>query len=195
MLILTKRLIKGLPPVKRVLAERERLRGEALRLSAERDQVRAEADALRAERDQLRAERAQLLAGHWVPPGHYYSPIPCIEEVRRRHQSIFQDCPRELPSIDLNEQGQLELFREFERYFDDEPFGRPDGDLSRCYEGRKKGGLRYHYENGWYPYGDALVPFCLMRPLRPRRVIELGSGFSPCDILATNNLYFDNRIE
>ncbi len=34
-----------------------------------------------------------------------------------------------------------------------------------------------------------------MRHLRPRRIIEVGSGYSSCVILDTNELYFEGKIE
>src|SRR5262249_51213862 len=60
------------------------------------DALCEERDALKMERDQLHRTLAQLQkAPMYVPPGHYYSPIPCPEEIARDEARIFDTKPRE----------------------------------------------------------------------------------------------------
>jgi hypothetical protein len=54
--------------------------------------------------------------------------------------------------------------------------------------------LRYFFENPYYGYFDAIFLHCMIRHARPRRIIEVGSGYSSCVTLDTNELFFDNRI-
>ena len=61
----------------------------------------------------LEAELAEYRRG-W-PPGHFYSLIPALDEVRRREQELFGRSPPQLPGIDLGVDAQLELLTEFER--------------------------------------------------------------------------------
>jgi len=129
------------------------------------------------------AEREQLLKGHWMPPGHFYSPIPCLAEVRRREVEIFGTVPRELPGIDLNEPGQWALLQEFKRYYRDLPFPP-----------HKTEGWRYYYENGYYSYSDGIFLYSMLRHLRPRRLIEVGCGYSSCVILDTSERFLDRSI-
>jgi hypothetical protein len=63
------------------------------------------------------------------------------------------------------------------------------------FQAEKQQGLRYYYENPAYSYSDAILLHCMIRHLRPRRIIEVGSGFSSCMILDTNELLFDGSIE
>jgi Methyltransferase domain len=124
-----------------------------------------------------------LQPGGW-PPGHYYSPIPSHEQLKAREHVIWGTMPRGLPSIDLNEEGQLALFNEFQTYYEDMPFGdKPRQDL------------RYYFENNWFSYTDAIVLHCMIRHLKPRRIIEIGSGFSSAVILDTNDLFLAGNIE
>ena len=44
---------------------------------------------------------------------------------------------------------------------------------------------RYHYENDFYPYGDAIILAAMMRHFQPRRIVEVGSGFSSAVMLDT----------
>ena len=46
-----------------------------------------------------------------------------------------------------------------------------------------------------YSYSDAIMLYCMIRHLKPRRIIEVGSGHSSCVILDTNEIFFANRIE
>jgi hypothetical protein len=219
MLDLPKKLVKRLPRLRSVFAERDHLRNERERLRAEqqqllvqRDEAMAELGRLRAERDRVRGERdltlseryelflerdrvrmerdqalaqkEELLKGQWVPPGHYYSPIPSLAELKAREQEIWGRFPRELPAIDLNENEQLGLFDVFKNYYREMP----------DFPAEKQEHLRYHYQNDYYPYGDAIPLHSMIRYLRPRRIIEVGSGFSSCVTLDTNELYFENSI-
>jgi predicted O-methyltransferase YrrM len=120
----------------------------------------------------------------YVPPGHFYSPIPNLDEVRKKEDIIFGRIPRSIPGIELNEQEQLSLLREFKAYYDELPF-----------KSYKSDGLRYFFENPSYSYSDAIFLYCMLRHAKPNRIIEIGSGFSSCVILDTNDLFFNGSIK
>src|SRR5260370_34881638 len=67
---------------------------------------------------------ARLHFAPWlfVPPGHFYSPIPNLDEIRRDEKRFFSPVPRELPGIALNETDQLALLHELQPYYDSQPF-------------------------------------------------------------------------
>jgi predicted O-methyltransferase YrrM len=118
------------------------------------------------------------------PPGHFYSPIPNLQDVRRRAHAIFDTSPRELAGIDLNEAKQLSLFEELARYYPEQPFSDD-----------KSPGRRYFFNNPNFSYGDAIILYCLIRHLRPRRIVEVGSGYSSCVILDTIEQCFSDKVE
>lgn len=118
------------------------------------------------------------------PSGHFYSPIPSLEDIRERDAAIFNNWPPELPGIDLNVEGQLALLDAFLPYYREIPF-----------TAEKKEGLRYHFENKMYEYSDAIFLYCMMRHFKPRRVVEIGCGFSSAVILDTNDLYFGGALD
>jgi predicted O-methyltransferase YrrM len=134
----------------------------------------------------LVAERDALLAAQGVaPPGHFYSPIVSIEEARRDQERIFlANIPRELPSINMNEKGQLETLGQFEKLY-------PSIDLPAT----KSGEHRYYYENPAYSHSDAIMLHCMMRHVKPQRIIEVGSGYSSCAMLDTSERHLDNSVE
>lgn len=132
------------------------------------------------EMEQLRRQLAEYERG-W-PPGHFYSPIPSLAEVSRREAEIFR-VPREIPGVDLNEGEQLALFAALAPYYDEQPF--PDH--------RREGG-RYFFENPMYTYGEALILYAMMRHLRPRRIVEIGSGHSSCAMLDTVERFLGGAV-
>jgi hypothetical protein len=120
----------------------------------------------------------------FVPPGHFYSPIPSLDEVRQDEERIFGNRLKTIPGIDLHEQSQLQLFNQFLPYYQDMPF-----------QDEKVEGLRYYYKNPSYSYSDAICLHCMIRHLQPKRIVEIGCGFSSCMILDTNDLFFGGVID
>src|SRR4030042_2699425 len=119
----------------------------------------------------------------WFPPGHFYSPIPAIEEVKQREEEIFNRILGEIPGIDLNVEDQIEVLNKFKKYYREQPFGL-----------RKREGLRFYFENPSYSHSDAIILYCMIRHLQPKKIIEVGSGYSSCIILDTNELFFGDSI-
>lgn len=115
-------------------------------------------------------------------PGDYYSPYPDLEEVRRDAARIFAT-PRQLPGVELREEDQLTLVERLKAYYPELPFGDD-----------RREGLRYYFVNPYYRHNDAIMLYALMRHLQPRRIAEIGSGFSSAVMLDTNELFFDNSI-
>ena len=132
------------------------------------------------QRDELRGIVNRL----WVEPGHFYSPIPQLDELRLKEAEVFGRLPKELPGIELNEARQLEWLDRLKAYYAELPF-----------KARKQDGLRYFFDNPAYSYFDAVVLYGVLRHLKPRRVVEVGSGYSSCLFLDTNELFFDNCVE
>jgi hypothetical protein len=148
------------------------------RLLAARDQQRNELEALRSQVASLRGDGRQF-----VPPGHFYSAIPSIAQVRANEGQLFGEPPRTLPGIDLREEQQLALLREFQPYYDEQPFPR-----------HPTPPRRYAFENGAYSYSDAIFLYCMLRHVRPRQVVEVGSGHSSCVTLDTNELFLGDAV-
>lgn len=117
------------------------------------------------------------------PPGHFYSPIPSLKRIREEESKIFK-IPRSIPGVDLNEAKQLRLLEEFKAYYREIPFKQ-----------QKQEGLRYYFENPYYSYSDAIFLYSMIRHAKPERIIEVGSGYSSCVILDTNEMYFRNEIK
>lgn len=112
------------------------------------------------------------------PPGHFYSPIPNVADVHAHRERIFDRRKTEIPGVDLREQDQLKLLSEFGKMAPSIPFSDT-----------KSKRYRYHYSNPAYSFGDASVLHCMMRHFKPRKLIEIGSGYSSAMALDTNELF------
>jgi len=113
------------------------------------------------------------------PPGHFHSPLPSQQDIEE-HRSHRLDLDADLPAIDLRVEEQVELLRKLSSEIADHPFA------SR--QGRRP---RFDFDNEWFTSYDALVYAALLRVYDPKRVIEVGSGFSTAILLDT---FEDRRL-
>src|SRR4051812_48140500 len=119
----------------------------------------------RAARTAYRAlRRGFSKAGLQVVLKTFYSPIPELDELPA---GTFER-RSELPAIGWDVDAQLQFVRD--------RLGPP---LATFRPPRTAGGDRFRYvDNDSYTVPDAAVLYAMLRTLRPRRVIELGSGHS-----------------
>src|SRR5688500_4860378 len=117
------------------------------------------------------------------PPGHFYSPIPSLEQVAQREEIIWSESRKELPGISLQEEQQLSLLSKLSTFYSLQPW-----------EDEKKENLRFYFNNPNFSYGESIILFSMILNFKPKKIIEIGSGFSSCVILDTNELFFDNSI-
>lgn len=119
----------------------------------------------------------------YVSFGHYHSPYPDLTQIKKNEARIFNRA-KEIAEIDLNEKGQLELLERAAALYPSAPFPV-----------EKQDPLRYWYNNEVYHYFDGFMLHAMIRMLKPKRIIEAGSGFTSCVILDTNQLFFSNEIK
>ncbi len=155
-----------------------RLRAGATRRDVIRDIVAGDEFLTRAE-----AEAVAPQADAW-PAGHFHSPRPDLSLVSAAYDRVVQAERASLPGIDMRATEQRALLERFAPLQAELPFRDQPG-----------GPCRYYADNPMFPGGDALVLWSLLRCLRPRRVLEVGSGFSSAVMLDTNELHLGNSIE
>lgn len=130
-------------------------------------------------------ERADYKRNSCYPPGHFYSPIVSVEDIKKRESEIWKG--REIDGIkeiDLQTDEQIKLLEQLSHYYAELPFA-PE----------KKENTRYRLENDYYCYTDGIVLYSMMRHFKPGRIIEIGSGFSSAVMLDTNERFFNNKIQ
>lgn len=164
-----------------LLSPRRLARGLALRVPPF-GRVVADRDRERARRRKLQRQLATYRRGY--PPGHFYSPIPDLEEVKARESLIFDRSDSRIPGVDLRPEEQLALLPEFARLYAEQPFADEPSD-----------GLRYGFANRYFGHGDGLAFYAMLRHLRPKRLVEVGSGWSSALALDVNERFLDGTME
>jgi Methyltransferase domain len=109
-----------------------------------------------------RAVAAAIRRPPWAQPGHFNSPLTGPADVER----ALSWTP-DLPGVDLGEEEQLQLAREL----------APDLAAGSW--------QRYRPGNPLFGLSDAALYRAALRRFRPRRVIEVGSGYSTAALFDT----------
>ena len=98
--------------------------------------------------------------GFHVTPVHFYEPIPDTQSLP---ETLWSQAS-ELPGINMNDSAQLDLLQNH--------FSKLRGEYETLSAEPPPGQL-------WPFRGtDVLVAYCMVRHFQPRRIIEVGSGFS-----------------
>jgi len=124
---------------------------------------------------------APAAQGKFVPDGHFYSPLPAEEDWRARFDA--RALPEPGPE-EVNEAGQLALFASFDRFYRELPF---PADAAPSH--------RYHLNNGAFNYFDGIMLYCMIRHFQPRRIVEVGSGYSSAVMLDTCDAFVPHPVE
>lgn len=115
------------------------------------------------------------------PNGHFYSPVVNPDEVQRDAQGIWPASPRVL-GIDFNDDAHRHIldvqFPLYIKEFDYPEEGPPDSRLEHFY-----------FKNSQFSWLDAPTLFVLLRMWRPKRIIEVGSGYSSLLMVDVNRRF------
>ncbi len=135
----------------------------------------------------LQAEVAKLQAdlaawSRFSPPGHFYSPLPSQEEIGDAFVRGGFGPP--FAAVDLNEAAQFERLERFAGWYPEQPF--PELSVPE---------RRYFLDNPSYGHYDAIMLYGMLREARPRRVIEVGSGFSSAAMLDLNETVLGGEVQ
>lgn len=116
-------------------------------------------------------------------PGHYYSPIPNLQEIRLKENQIFQQ-KENVDGIELNAENQFALLESFKVFPSDFRFPVECNPESR-----------YYSNNSFFIRSDAFFLYALIRHYKPMQIIEVGSGFSSALMLDVNLQFFNDNIK
>jgi predicted O-methyltransferase YrrM len=118
--------------------------------------------------------------GFHVASVHYYQPIP---DTRVLPLSLWNRVS-DLPGVDIREEQQKQLLSEIVGRFKDEYTAIPEGASTQEFH--------FYLGNVAFEAVDAEMLFGLIRLLKPRRMYEIGSGFST---LLTADALRRNRVD
>lgn len=121
------------------------------------------------------------------PNGHFYSPVVDPDSVRERAAEVW-DGRDEVLGIDFDKENHRHLLQSvFPKWLEsfDYPFEREDAVDAA-------GRLGFFLANDQFSNIDARTLFVFLREYRPRRVIEVGSGFSSLLMADVNRRFLDS---
>ena len=125
-------------------------------------------------------EPAGIQTSH--PNGHFYSPVVDPGELGGRLDEIWPENPGPVLGIDFNEPSHQEILEQwFPEFICGYDYPEHEGETSSEYG--------FYTQNSQFSWLDCRALFVLLRKLRPRQFIEVGSGFSSL-LAADVNLRF-----
>ena len=107
---------------------------------------------------------SQFVSREAYPSGHFFSAVSSGKE---RARYVKDTSCESIAGINLRVVEQTALAEEFAGYYSQCPLVRT-----------KEPSKRYYSDNPSYPFSDAYVFYCFIHHYRPRKIIEIGSGFS-----------------
>jgi len=118
---------------------------------------------------------------HFVAPGHFYSPIVDVERVRERYGTPPADIPPEAIRIDAA--GMRARWVELLPFLQDIPFPEEADSTNR-----------YFFRNPAFGHGDGSILHAMLRRYRPKRLVEVGSGYSSACSIETIDNYLNGQV-
>jgi hypothetical protein len=118
------------------------------------------------------------------PRGHFYSPLPSIADVRANATALFAPDVDLDPSVNLHDAVQVELLQSL-----------ADIIKTLSFPAAKTAEFRYYTDNPFFGLGSALLTAAMILHLRPKRIIEVGSGFSSAMMLDINERHSGGAVE
>ena len=115
------------------------------------------------------ATREQIQAyGVNVLPVNFYSNTPSFEDIK----NSFEYTEAEPPYLSEQLFDQAVLSRTLQELTEYSQEFKPvvEGDETNC--------TNFFWRNGQFSYSDAMAYYCFIRKLKPKTVLEIGSGFS-----------------
>ena len=123
------------------------------------------------------------------PAGHFYSPVVDPEYIKVRENQIWPNHPPEICGIDFNVEAQKALllsnFRKLLRDFSYPLDASNTNNSHDC----------YYLNNDQFAGLDARALYVILRKHQPRRMIEVGSGFSSLLAADVNRKWLEGQME
>lgn len=119
------------------------------------------------------------------PNGHFYSPVHSLEDLKYFDKVVKKSQAEFTKSIPgFSEKRMIDEFNSLKKYFREFPFPEEDDGKNRFYQ-----------KNPAISLMDGLVLYSMMRLKTPKRIIEIGSGYTSALMMDVNDRLFDGKIK
>jgi predicted O-methyltransferase YrrM len=119
--------------------------------------------------------------GFNIIPNHFYEPIPDLRSLPNR----LWETESALVGLSMNEEFQLDLLNDFSKTYKSEyetfPLERTGAEI------------KFYLKNGRFQAVDAEILYCMIRRYKPKRIFEIGSGYST--LLSAQAVEFNREKE
>ena len=112
--------------------------------------------------------------GVHILPVHYYTPIPDTRALHKKENLWSRELP--LQGVGLNVEGQKHLLETICPPFQNEYLSFP--------REKTNNSLQYYLNNGSFGFVSGQMHYCIIRHFKPKRIIEVGCGYSTLVSLA-----------
>jgi hypothetical protein len=121
------------------------------------------------------------------PPGHFYSPIADPQDLVERQAKIWPPSP-EIVGVDFRPEEHSRILTDvFPRFIGEYDYPDSEGDATDDQS--------YYTNNSQFGWLDSRALFVLLREWRPKRLIEVGSGFSSLLAADVNRRFLEGSCE
>ncbi len=124
----------------------------------------------------------------YYPIGHFYSPIVDVEELKAREATLWS--PRlTVEGIDFQDEQHRQILEtihktELVKY-----------DYAEHYEGQEFELRHFYTRNSQFTWLDSRTLFAFLVHWKPRKIVEVGSGFSSLLMADVNQRFLNNECE
>lgn len=118
----------------------------------------------------------------FFPPGHFYSPIPDVLEIQENE--YLNNLPKSLNGVDLKIEHQINLLSNFKDLL---------VSFKNDYQSLKF--ERFRLNNGYFGEFDGSILYSMILTKKPKKIIEVGSGFSSALMLDIKKAYQLDDLE
>lgn len=104
-----------------------------------------------------------------IIPVHFYSTVPSIEEIRNSFEFVSSEGPPYLDASIFDVHYMRQVLNELMQYANE--FNPPA-------QGDEANPTGYFWGNSQFSHSDAMAYYAMIRHHKPKRIVEVGSGFS-----------------
>lgn len=120
------------------------------------------------------------------PAGHFYSPIVDPAEVATRASQVWPGALPDLPGIDFNDAFHREVLTSwFPRFMSEYDYPEHETEVAEPH--------CFYTQNSQFSWLDSRALFVLLRAWAPRRIVEVGSGFSSLLMADINRRFLNGK--
>ena len=129
--------------------------------------------------------KQKFIKDHYFSPENCYSPLVVGKELEDRKHIIWPDKHENtLADIELNEEIQKKSLSIIEKKYSE--------GVAFCNNLSNK---KFTFNNPYFSIADGIILYALLSHIKPKKIIEIGAGYSTCFIQEIKNSIFENSFD